>query len=199
MARKLYNDKLNGLHMTVDNIGELDEAIRSLIRNEVLVGVPDETTERDDAESKAAGLTNASLAYIHDNGAPEANIPARPFMIPGMTEAVGEVTQILTKAAEYALQSKPGKVAEGFQRIGTIAVQKITDHIRAGIPPPLADATLRARDRRTKKGSESAQKEIERRAAGLPPSTEFAIPLIDTQEMLKSITWVIRPRTARGR
>lgn len=190
MAKKLVDFKQDGLHVTLDNTEELEKAINLLLMSEVLVGFPEETTDRpDDPVSNPMKITNASLGYIHDNGAPEAHIPARPFMEPGMKSVEGQVTDTLAKAAQYALAGRSEAVGRGFERVGLIAVKGIQTTIRQGIPPPLADSTLRAR---AKKGRAGANKELERRAKGLAPGMHNAVPLMDTNEMLKSVSYVVR-------
>lgn len=195
MGKKLYNENEPGLHVTYDALPELMKAIKRLVRDEVLVGVPAENTERDDPESKAAGITNASLAYIHDNGAPEMKIPARPFMIPGMERSKPHVIPILTKTAQYALAAQPGKIKEGFERVGLVVVDNIHDIIQEGIPPPLAPSTLK---KRAAKGRKGAQKELDRRGQGIAPGLDLAKPLLDTGEMNKAIVYVIRKRSDRS-
>lgn len=194
MAKKLYNDSKNGLHVKADNMPELRAALRVLMRDEVLVGYPEDTTERDDPESKAQGITNASLAYIHDNGAPEANIPARPFMIPGIEACQEQVTSILARSAQYVLAGNVSKVKEGFERVGLAAVGSIQSTIRNGIGPALAEVTL---IKRAAKGRKGAQAELDRRAEGYAPGLDLATPLMDTNEMLKSTNYVVRNRNRR--
>lgn len=194
MAKRLINDKENGLHVVQDNLPELMATLRLLSAKEVLVGVPEENSERDDPESKAHGITNAVLAYIHDNGAPEQRIPARPFMIPGMTNAEPAVTKLLAKTGEYVLQGRKEKLDEGLARVGMEVVKSIQTVIRNGIAPPLALRTLQNRAARGRKG---AKYEISWRDNGGAPSMQWAIPLMDTNEMLKSLSYTIRDRRQR--
>jgi hypothetical protein len=52
-----------------------------LASTEVLVGFPEDTTERDkegDDPARERGITNAALGYIHDQGVPEVGIPSSP-------------------------------------------------------------------------------------------------------------------------
>lgn len=197
MAKKLYNDKQNGMHVAQDNMPELLATLKLLTNTEVLVGFPEETTKRDDPESQAQGITNAAIAYIHDHGAPDAKIPQRQFMTPGIESRLPEITELLAKTAKYVLAGAGKvKVEEGFNRVGLKAVNGIQSAIRAGIPPPLADSTVKAR---ASKGRKGAQKELDRRANGLAPGLRYATPLMDTGEMLKSVTYVIRKRSARSK
>ena len=197
MAKKIIPGNTDGLFVGIDNLAEFQKAIKRLARDEVLVGVPEETTGREDAISQASGITNASLAYIHDNGAPEARIPQRPFMIPGMERSKQNVTELLGKMANYGLQQTPNvaKVDEGFNRIGLIVRDNMREVIAEGIAPALADMTLRAR---AAKGRKGAKLELERRAAGIPPGTDLATPLLDTGELNKSLNWVVRKRSDRS-
>lgn len=196
MAKKIIPAGKSGLFNSIDNLPELRKTLKRLVRDEVLVGVPEEKTERDDPVSQAHDITNAALAYIHDNGAPEAKIPARPFMLPGMARSKDEVTATLTKTAQYALVGDMGKIEQGYERVGLIVVDNIQATIQEGIPPPLAKRTLQAR---AAKGRKGAQLELDRREQGINPGVDLAKPLIDTAEMLKSISYVIRRRSERDK
>lgn len=178
------------------SLNQIKAAIRALAFSEVLVGFPEDTTAREDLGVQ--GITNAALGYIHDNGAPEQNIPARPFMVPAMADAQEPVSEMLGQLAEKVVRTNnPLLIERGLHIVGMRAELAIKNKINEGIPPPLADRTLRERNRRTKKGSKSAQKEMARRAQGLAPSTEFAKPLIDTGAMRNAVKYVIRARKER--
>ncbi len=192
MANSKYFKNGDGLKVKYDGMPALQEAVARLARDEVLVGFPEDTTMRDDPESK--DVTNAALGYIHDNGAPEANIPARPFMIPGINKAMPKVESILKRMAQHGLAGDTAKIDEGFERIGFMGVDGITSTIREGVPPPLAELTLK---KRAAKGRKGAQAELNRRAAGYGASLQLATPLMDTNEMLKSVTYVVRKRSQR--
>lgn len=170
--------------------------LRLLAEREVLVGFPEDTTDRDNSTSpENPDITNAALGYIHDNGQPEVNIPARPFMIPGMNNAVAAVTRHLTWTAKQVLnRAGVGAIEVGFERAGIAAQAALRRKINEGIPPPLSEWTLRDRARRGRKG---AMWELAWRAAGAPASTELAKPLIDTGQLRNAITYVIRPRKDR--
>lgn len=195
--KKVYDpDTKSGLTMK-KTAGEDDmwNAIRILTEAEVLIGFPEETSERPPEENGLPSpVTNAVLGYIHDNGAPEVKIPARPFMIPGITNVLPAATEILGKAAQYALHGDKYKVREGYERIGLMGVSAIRSVIRAGIPPALADVTVK---KRAAKGRKGAQAELNRRALGYGASLQLATPLMDTGEMLKSVSYVVRNRALR--
>lgn len=192
-----------GAFLKVDHLKALQDGIAELLAVEVLVGVPEAETDRDAEE-----LTNAAIAYIHDRGAPEANIPARPFMIPGIDAARAEIVKALAGTARAVAISSQTKntaksdrgrrirlaIEKGYHRVGLITQRSIRSKINEGIPPPLSEYTLR---QRAAKGRKGAQEELKRRAQGVAPSTTLAKPLIDTGELRNAINYVIRKKKAR--
>lgn len=175
----------------------LMNALEALTRSEVLVGFPQDTTERKAGEGEEDGITNASLAYIHDNGAPEQNIPQRPFMIPGITEGMPRIERRMKAMGRNVLiNGKDEEVVKGFHSVGLIAQAAIRNKINEGIPPPLSDRTVRER---AAKGRKGAMWEMAWRNAGAPASLELAKPLIDTAQMRNSVSYVVRDRKKRKR
>ena len=65
--------------MNVENIIEEKINLLNSIKDyEIEIGVISETSKRKDKIS--IGLTNAEIMYIHENGSPLKNIPARPVL-----------------------------------------------------------------------------------------------------------------------
>ncbi len=180
-------------------LGELDSVLQEMASLEVLVGFPEDTTDRDDdpENEDANGLTNAALGYIHDNGAPEANIPARPFMGPGIDRAQPKLEKIAEGMGRSALSSRDSKtiIQQGLHTMGLVAQSSIRGVINEGIDPPLADSTLRAR---AAKGRKGAEQELENRAKGMPAGKKLAKPLVDTGQLRNAVNYVIRNRKKRG-
>lgn len=149
-------------------------------RQHVLIGIPADKAARTDG-----GINNATLGYIHEYGAPEANIPARPFLTPVLEASDDLIVAELQRASMKAitLAAMEGDVAggkaaiiEGQHRIGLKLVNKVRSHITDGLSPPLAERTVYARLHRKKN-----------RRSG--PDMK---PLIDTGKLLASIAYVIR-------
>lgn len=190
MARKPPN-----LQVLADNLPQLQADLALLVGTEVLVGFPEDTTDRDPDDEGKPPLTNAVLGFIHDNGAPEVNIPARPFMKPGIESVESALADDLVRGAMQVFKApennKGATVDKMYHRVGLRAATAIKRKINEGVPPPLADLTLA---RRAAKGRKGAQKELDNRAQGLPPSTALAKPLIDTGEMRNAVTYAIRSR-----
>lgn len=182
-----------------DRWPELQRELKELVEREVLVGFPEDTTQRkQEAVVGHDQPTNAELAYIHDNGDPAHNIPARPFMLPAMDNARGAVTRTLGNVCRALVRkganSTAGLVDKGYHAVGLIVQAAIRSKINEGIPPPLSERTLRDREARGRKG---AAQELANRAAGMPASTDLAKPLVDTAQMRNAANYVIRPRRAR--
>lgn len=166
--------------------------MRTLADLQILVGVPEDQTQREDDQ---VGMTNAALAYIHDNGAPEQSIPPRPFMLPGIESVKPELERRLKKMAKTVVTDQVGVMAAQATAIGLRAKVAIQNKINEGIPPPLAESTLRQRASRGRKG---AQEELKSRREGNPAGTILAKPLIDTAQMRNSVNYVIRSRKKGG-
>lgn len=168
-----------------DRVNDVVKALGSLVKTDVLVGIPESETERENQ----AEPNNATLAYIHEHGSPAQNIPARAFLIPGVRGAEKEYRPRLIKAAQLALDGKAKDALKQMDAAGLIAEMAAKTKINSGDFVPLSEATLRARAARGRKG---AAAELARRESGLPAGTDLAKPLIDTGQLRNSITHIIR-------
>lgn len=171
--------------MVLDKAAQVFEGIAALAAKRVMVGIPADNTDRKDD----GPITNAALGYIHENGAPEVNIPARPWLVPGVKSDQQNITDGLKVAGELALDGNPQGVERQFHRVGLRTSSAVKAYLNAGVAPPLAESTLRGRAARGRKG---AKKELANRAAGGTASTELAKPLIDTAQMRNAVTYVVR-------
>lgn len=150
-----------------DGMPALLKGMADLVKSEVLVGIPAQTTERQDGEP----INNATLGYIHENGAPAAGIPARPFLVPGVAAVEDKVAAQLGKAASASLAGDARAVNQRLHAAGMVAESSVKNTINAGVEPKLADSTIAARERRGRSGT---------------------VPLIDTGKLRNSITHVVR-------
>ena len=154
-----------------DNVAAILAAVNALTETQVLVGIPSDAPARGDDEGDRP-LTNAELGYIHEFGAPEANIPARPFLLPGVENARAAIAAEYRHAAEAALDGR--NVAEAAHlRVGITAQNAVRAKITEGPFAPLAERTLKRRKARGRKGES---------------------PLIDTGQMRASVTFSLSPR-----
>jgi hypothetical protein len=181
----------SGVVRTVSNVAKVMKGINLLVGTDVMVGVPSTKAGR-----REGPINNAALAYIHDKGAPAAHIPARPFMKPGIESVKDKVATELSKAGKLALKGKAASVQTVLNRVGIIASQAIKAKISEGIPPPLAQSTVKGRIRRVK-GKKRRQKIAAALASGAAPSVQggqagLFTPLIVTGQLRNAITFVLR-------
>jgi len=120
---------------------------------------------------KNSNLRIAQLAYLMERGSPAANLPARPFFFPGLLNARQEIKSLSKYYGALAALGNRGAVTNGLDAIGRAAVNSIRRKLLSGPFAPLAPATVKA------KGHD--------------------IPLIDTGEMLESITYRVRRSSKR--
>lgn len=202
-----------GVRITRGNLEQVKEGVALLAALEVLVGFPEDTTARDEDpndDPDSRGITNAALGYIHDNGAPEVNIPARPFMTPGVEEVIEKVENQLRGAMKAAMRGDPVVMEQAMIAAGLTAKLGIQNKINEGIGPPLSDRTLQARARKGKGKSsiaKAAQLELDRRSAmndlgedpffDLDTALTTAKPLIETAQMRNAVNFVIRAKKLR--
>lgn len=188
-----------GAKVTADNLCKLLLSLQVLAAKQVLVGIPAENDVRTGDEK--GPMNNATLAYIHEHGAPEAGIPARPFLVPGIKQTQPKVLSILKATAKRAvgIKADPTAAENGLKAAGMVAVSAVQAYINDAPFTPLAESTIKARARRGRKG---AKAELTRRAdgGGVATAEDIALsnanvrPLVDTGQMRRAITYVLRGR-----
>ncbi len=156
--------------VTRDKVASTLKAIHTLVSKDVLVGVPSDRAERPAGEP----INNAELGYIMEFGAPEANIPARPHLVPGIEHAEKRLGLRLKAGADAALRGDAIGAEKALVQAGIEGQNAVRAEITAGVSPALSPATIEARRRRGRTGT---------------------TPLLDTGEYRNSITFVIRDKT----
>lgn len=129
-----------GFHTVVDKMAKVAAGIEKLAATRVMVGVPADKTGRG-----TGPINNAALLYIHENGAPEVNIPARPTLVPGIESVKTQIDAGLKKAGEFALDGRGDAVERQYHRVGAIGRVAVKNKITSNVPPPLAESTLAKR------------------------------------------------------
>lgn len=186
------------LKVTKDTVGRVLASIQRLVGQEVLVGIPASQAERSDEDPKP--MNNAQLGYVHENGSPAQNIPARPFLIPGVEDAQESYTNHLQKAVSAAMSGDDNKMQTELNAAGLIASSGARNKITTGEFEPLSPATVRNRrkSRSTKSMRAAEKKYLELIANGATPEQaqdEAGIrPLINTGQLRNSLTYVIRKK-----
>lgn len=184
------------MKVTKDTVPQVLESIARLTNQEVLVGVPESSTSRQDDDGQP--ITNAALAYIHEKGAPAAHIPARPFLVPGVKKALRGIIPMLRRAAAAALDGNYVAAEKALDQAGVYAATSAQREIQAGIPPPLKPSSVRgrkyARQTASRRDSERLYMALVKYGAdpGAAQRASGIRPLMNTMQLLRSITWVVR-------
>ena len=158
-----------GMRITADGVPALLKAIEDLTHQQVLVGIPGDTAPRADT-----GASNALIGFVQEFGSPAKNIPARPFLRPGVEQAIPQIVSRLRTGAKRAISAPvdPEAGTNALIAAGLTAQNSVRRYMNAGVPPPLAAATLRARRSR----GHTSQKS-----------------LVETGQLRNAITFVIKP------
>lgn len=163
-----------GVLTSRDKVDQILKSIRSLTKTEVLVGVPDINAGRDPEPGEGGQpLSNAEIGYLMETGVPEKNIPARPFLIPGVREAVEPIGKQMESGARKSLTGDTQAIDATMNKVGLIAQNAVRMKITDGPFAPLAPKTLAKRRAKGRTGEK---------------------PLLDTGQLRQSITYVIRPK-----
>lgn len=139
------------LTVTADFTDEFNETLKQFQHDDVLVGIPEEKTERKDDQQ----INNATLLAICNFGSTANNIPRWPVMAIGIGRAQVAIAEEFKKAAINALTDGPGALNTCYNRAGIIAsteVKKVLNE-QALVPADKPeDSTLLAREARGFKG-----------------------------------------------
>lgn len=159
-----------------DRTSAILDAVRSLTKTNVMVGIPESAAARGDG----APITNAVIGYLNEFGSPAQNIPPRPHLAPGVANATAKVVPQMRAAALSAVDGDKQETEKRLNAVGLIAVSSVKATITAGLSPGLSTATLYRRQHRKVAPRMGTQ------------------PLVDTGDYLKHITYVLRAQKKGG-
>lgn len=163
---------MKNVKVTLDRTAAVKAAIKALVQDRVLVGIASEHAFRDpDDEDPTPHLNNAEIGYLNEFGAPDANIPARPHLVPGTQSALPKVEKIYRDAVAKAVVGDVKGIHDAHGKVGFVVSSAVKSLVTDGISPPLADSTIRQRKRRGRDGE---------------------TPLLDTGQYRRNIDFVIR-------
>lgn len=177
----------------VNNAAALRQAVKALTEQDVYIGVPAEH-----AGSRKGGITNAELSYIHEFGAPAAGIPARPHLVPGVERIRDDAAQLLKDGAARAMEGNVGAVERNLTKIGQLGQNSVRAMFQDNDWPPLADTTLDyAPLKKDDEGNVVSDKKGQPKRGKSRREKGKLNPLLDTAQLMKSHTFVIRKRGGR--
>lgn len=158
------------------NYNRLKKMLKEMKQNEVYVGITDDTTEREEQQTKE--ITNAELLFIHTNGSPIRNIPPRPVIEPAIRNDKDRLSRMMKQAAQLFLKGDKQGAINQLRKVG-MRGQNVSRawflNPENGWPP----------------NSPAVQAAKMRKGANIPR------PLIDTGELRKSITYFVRTKGGR--
>ena len=203
----------------IKNEKELADLLKSLSKLEVLVGVPEEKSARKDGDVTNAqlvmyhtkGVRSSSMKqemgstetgekynaaydlYIASHGSPLWKIPPRPIIEPALeeSETAKRIQEGLMKVAQALLDKKPSVAKREMKLLGQDAVRAVQNWFedpRNGWEPD-ADATVQAKINKKTKSKKKRSLKMEAYKAGAGNMNQV---LVDTGEMKKAITFVVR-------
>lgn len=151
----------------VDKVGKLIKGINYTKDNYLLIGIPQKKTTREDE-----AITNAELLFIHTNGSPINNVPARPVIEPALEDDMERLTSMLKDFANEAIEGNFEEAQKQLERTGMRA-QNVCRNWFTNADNNWPENAPSVRERKIKKGSTEPR------------------PLIDTSELRKSIIYVV--------
>jgi hypothetical protein len=159
--------EVDGLKANGAKLRVAQDALGELRRTYAMVGVPEDKAART-PEHGGKQVTNASLLYIHTNGSPLEHIPARPVLQPAITDSREQIGQCLAEAAQKAIEGDREGMLQKLDKAG----MQGQNAARAWFTDPKNGWAPNSQATIDEKGSSR--------------------PLIDEDEMRKSITYVVR-------
>lgn len=162
-----------GLTVQKDAAADILRSIKALMKNETLVGIPADNASREPDEDEKVPLNNAEIGYLMENGVPEKNIPARPFLNPGIANAKDKIIRAMEAGAKKALSGDDRAASVTLETVGLIGMNDVQAKITDGPFEPLKEVTLAKRRAKGRTGEK---------------------PLLDTGQLRRSVTYAVRPK-----
>lgn len=163
---------------TGDGLKGIKDAIAFFNSNRVMVGIPD-SGGRGDKE-----MTNAALAFIHSNGSPKHNIPARPFIEPAIEQAADQIAEHMKASAIQAIEGNTDAAMKELDDAGTAGENAAKSFFKTGGLAANAEITIHGGWMKNKVSGKTFYVKGKNSNG----------PLIDTGNLRGSITHVIRKR-----
>lgn len=173
--------KNEGVEVKVKSSDAVLKALAKLKKTEVLVGIPEGSTRED------TPLTNAELGFIHENGSPASGIPARPFLVPGVTHGFPEIRKNLEAAVKAAYRGKVGMSMKLLDQAGTAGASAVEKEISTADFAPLKPSTIANRNK-----SRGTVGKRENEKAGSEGFGQGIRPLINIGRLRDSITHIVK-------
>mgnify|MGYP003371607121 CR=1 FL=1 len=156
---------------------KIKDALQFLKDTPAYVGVPENKTVRRKEDGEKVAITNAELMFIHTNGSPRNNIPARPVIEPAIEDDKERISKMFKDAGQTMMNQGKDAAMKKLKLIG----MRAQNVCRAWFVNPKnnwptnSPATIAAK-----------------RAKGAKPR-----PLIDTGQLRRSIIYFVETKGGR--
>lgn len=157
---------------------KIKDALQFLKDTPVYVGVPENKTVRRKEDGEKVAITNAELMFIHTNGSPRNNIPARPVIEPAIEDDKERISKMFKDAGQTMINQGKDAAMKKIKLIG----MRAQNVCRAWFVnpknnwPPNSPATIAAK----------------RAKGAIKPR-----PLIDTGQLRRSIIYFVETKGGR--
>jgi hypothetical protein len=189
------------VYVVEDTSAEVFEALREITRLQVLIGIPEANAPREDSP-----INNATIGYLMEFGSPAANIPARAWLVPGVEKVLPKCLKYIEAATQAGFDGDKGKMRQYLNAAGIIGAEGAKNEMRTGNFVPLKPSTIAARHRQRQ---DAAPRQSEKdymkfyyqlKDGGASPEQAATVaqeevgirPLLNTLELLHSVTYVVR-------
>ncbi|MCJ2087512.1 hypothetical protein MKK88_16205 [Methylobacterium sp. E-005] len=155
---------------TPAKLSPFSQSVLRELGKRVAIGFPADGAGRQPEPGEPNPPTNAMLAYLNEYGAPDQNIPARPFLVPGIESITKQAAERLKQGAVAAFSGDLSAPVKALNQVGLIGVAAVQERMTDGTFAPLNARTLAARRARGRTGER---------------------PLIDSAQMRRAVTYSI--------
>lgn len=206
--------------ITKDLTSDIVNSLKDLAKKTVCVGIPDATEHQNSKLSDAQilylntnGVRDTSMInemqhnlnsgmpysqahelYIHSNGSPLWNVPPRPVLEPAIENSKEEIAESMKNVVNVALDG--GNITPALGEVGmqgqNIAREWFTNPSNnwAHLSPATIEARARRKYKISKYKRQSTKEKYRVKLNEYIETGDFK-PLIDTEELRKSITYTI--------
>ena len=147
---------------------------------------------------KDTEATNLQIAATHELGDPSRKIPKRSFLQDTLEFKQNEYKALTTVLLAKVVDSKGKYTArKALSLLGARVRADARERIVRGIPPELAESTIRWRAGKNRRVGALVKRE-RKKGAKLADLAGSFTPLKDTGTLIRSITWKVRKDLGKG-
>ena len=169
---------ISGLRVTTSRSSALNKSLQRLAKTVVYVGIG--KGEKGDARQDEE-ISNSDLGFIHEYGAPGANIPPRPFLRPGIESGKEAIAAKMQAALVAAIHDDEKALNTALDQAGILSVSSVQAYMAEGDFEPLKASSIRSR--------KYSRKTKSKRAGEKNGNVK---PLVNSGTLQKSMSYYVR-------